>query len=62
METQAAEKCAHAPCLCVPPKGEKYCSQFCKEAGSKESKSLAIAAIPLVPHKTAGTGRLAWLD
>jgi hypothetical protein len=31
-------KCAHVPCVCMLPKGEKYCSQFCKEAGSTETE------------------------
>jgi hypothetical protein len=26
--------CAHIPCRCVVPPGEKYCSQPCKDAGS----------------------------
>jgi len=28
----ATEKCAHAPCVCIPPTGEKYCSTYCEEA------------------------------
>jgi hypothetical protein len=28
----ATEKCAHPSCTCIPPKGEKYCSQACKDA------------------------------
>jgi len=31
-------KCAHLPCVCVPPAGKKYCTQFCKDAGSKETE------------------------
>lgn len=26
------KKCAHAPCKCVPPEGEKYCSTYCEDA------------------------------
>jgi hypothetical protein len=33
-----SKKCAHLPCLCMAPSGEKYCSQFCKEAGSAETE------------------------
>jgi len=33
-----SKKCAHLPCLCAAPPGEKYCSQFCKEAGPAESE------------------------
>jgi hypothetical protein len=25
--------CAHPACNCPVPKGEKYCSQYCKDAG-----------------------------
>jgi hypothetical protein len=38
MAAERSEKCAHVPCLCVPPKGEKYCSEPCKEAGSEETE------------------------
>jgi hypothetical protein len=36
MTSEASTKCAHPPCICVPPVGEKYCSQTCQEAGSEE--------------------------
>jgi hypothetical protein len=29
-------KCAHLPCLCFAPTGDKYCGQTCKDAGSSE--------------------------
>jgi hypothetical protein len=28
----AASKCAHAPCNCVPSHGERYCSEPCADA------------------------------
>jgi len=31
-------KCAHLPCICVPPEDEKCCTQFCKDAGSEETE------------------------
>jgi metallothionein len=31
MEDQ--KKCAHPSCTCMAPKGENYCSQYCKDAG-----------------------------
>jgi hypothetical protein len=34
----AKKKCAHLPCVCVPPEGEEYCAQFCKDAGSQETE------------------------
>jgi hypothetical protein len=36
MMTTAPTKCAHLPCKCTTPSGEKYCGQVCKEAGSNE--------------------------
>lgn len=33
-----SKKCAHLPCSCMAPAGEKYCSQFCKEAGGAETE------------------------
>src|ERR1700679_3063184 len=36
MTSEGSTKCAHPPCFCVPPVGEKYCSQTCQEAGSEE--------------------------
>ena len=38
MANEKSEKCAHVPCVCIPPKGEKYCSQACKEAGAEETE------------------------
>jgi len=28
--------CAHLPCRCVVPEGQKYCSQSCQDAGSED--------------------------
>ena len=36
MTTNEQNKCAHLPCRCSVPPGDKYCGQACKEAGSKE--------------------------
>ncbi len=38
MEASKTKKCAHLPCVCVPPAGEKYCSQLCQDAGSEEAE------------------------
>ena len=27
-------ECAHPPCNCPAPQGEKYCSTYCQDAGS----------------------------
>ena len=27
------KKCAHPACTCMAPKGEKYCSTYCHDAG-----------------------------
>lgn len=36
MSNEKSNKCAHPSCVCTAPQGEKYCSQFCKDAGSNE--------------------------
>jgi hypothetical protein len=36
MTTNEQTKCAHLPCRCVSQSGDKYCSQACKEAGSRD--------------------------
>jgi hypothetical protein len=28
--------CAHIPCRCVVPPGEKYCGESCEDAGSSD--------------------------
>ena len=45
-------KCAHLPCICVPPDGEKYCTQFCKDAGSEETE-IASASRHYILHPFA---------
>ena len=30
------KKCAHPSCNCTVKEGDKYCSQYCKDAGSDE--------------------------
>jgi hypothetical protein len=34
--SQEEHKCAHEPCECTVAEGEKYCSDWCKDAGSEE--------------------------
>jgi hypothetical protein len=36
MSTNQEKRCAHIPCQCAVPTGEKYCGQACEEAGSEE--------------------------
>ncbi len=36
MEEKKSRLCAHEPCQCAVPDHEKYCSDFCKSAGSEE--------------------------
>jgi len=36
MANQETRKCAHIPCLCDVPKGERYCGDACRDAGSKD--------------------------
>jgi hypothetical protein len=39
MDNKKTEKCAHLPCKCIPSDGEKYCSEFCRDAGSNEAEN-----------------------
>jgi len=36
MAEQKGKICAHEPCQCVVPAGEKFCSDFCRDAGADE--------------------------
>lgn len=36
MPDQEANLCAHEPCQCTVAKGEKYCSDWCRDAGADE--------------------------
>ena len=36
MENRESHMCAHEPCQCSVPADEKYCSDYCKSAGSEE--------------------------
>jgi hypothetical protein len=50
--TNEQVKCAHVPCRCVVQASDKYCSQPCKEAGSKEVEIACQCdhgACPLTP-------------
>ena len=31
-------KCAHEPCQCTVAAHEKYCSDFCRDAGASETE------------------------
>jgi hypothetical protein len=36
MADNQPRRCAHEPCNCTVPEGQKYCSDYCKTAGSDE--------------------------
>jgi hypothetical protein len=36
MLNHKTKTCAHIPCRCMVPAGEKYCGQSCAEAGSED--------------------------
>ena len=38
MTTTEQNTCAHIPCTCTVEKGEKYCSDSCRDAGSNETE------------------------
>jgi hypothetical protein len=35
MGEEKTKKCAHPACNCPAAEGSKYCSQYCKDAGTK---------------------------
>jgi len=36
MANEQKHVCAHEPCQCAVPAGEKFCSDFCRDAGANE--------------------------
>jgi hypothetical protein len=53
-------KCAHPPCVCVPPEGEKYCRKVCKDAGSEETEIACDCGHPACTNEVlTGLDRLA---
>ena len=36
MANEEEQICAHDPCACTVSEGEKYCSDYCRNAGSEE--------------------------
>jgi hypothetical protein len=36
MPNQNTRKCAHIPCLCDVAKGQEYCGEACRYAGSED--------------------------
>ena len=36
MAVEKRNICAHEPCACTVAEGEKYCSNYCRTAGSEE--------------------------
>jgi hypothetical protein len=36
MVNQEKTKCAHMPCLCDVARGQEYCSEACRDAGSED--------------------------
>ena len=46
--------CAHIPCRCVVPPGEKYCGESCQDAGSGDVEiacECGHASCPLVSEQ-----------
>jgi len=59
MTNQKTRKCAHIPCLCDVPPGEKYCGEACREAGSQDVEIACQcdhAACPLSVLQSAPLG------
>ncbi len=36
MANQQTKKCAHLPCRCQVPAGQKYCGDACRDAGGED--------------------------
>ncbi len=36
MSSNELKTCAHIPCLCLVPAGQKYCGEWCEDAGSED--------------------------
>jgi len=53
-------KCAHLPCVCVLPEGEKYCRQSCKDARSVKTEIACDCGHPACTNEVlTGIDRLA---
>jgi hypothetical protein len=46
MPINKVKTCAHIPCTCVVPAGQKYCSQSGEEAGSDEVAAIHVILPP----------------
>ena len=49
MANEKRKKCAHTPCLCKVPPGEKYCGDICRDAGSKDVEIACECGHPACP-------------
>jgi hypothetical protein len=49
MANQETKKCAHMPCLCNVPSGEKYCGEVCRDAGSEDVEIACQCDHPACP-------------
>jgi hypothetical protein len=49
MVNEKTTKCAHIPCLCKVPPGEKYCGDACRDAGSKDVEIACECDHPACP-------------
>jgi len=49
MVDQKTTKCAHIPCLCEAPPGEKYCGGACRDAGSEDVEIACECDHPACP-------------
>ena len=49
MADEQQKPCAHEPCLCTVPQGERYCSDSCRDAGSREVEIACQCDHPACP-------------
>jgi hypothetical protein len=49
MANQRTRKCAHIPCLCDVQKGQEYCGESCRDAGSEDVEIACQCDHPACP-------------
>ena len=58
------KKCAHPACNCMAPKDNKYCSEYCHDAGSSLESSCKpyTPRLRLMKWHIEGSGKLPYKD
>lgn len=53
MASDQSKKCAHIPCVCNVPSGQKFCSDSCEDGGSEEVEIACECGHPACAQTTA---------